>query len=58
MKCKEHTSYSMKSAEAVNRKMTDNKTAKRKRTNGQTMIYKALHRKLKFEQHDPYYERE
>jgi hypothetical protein len=48
----------MKSAEAVNRKMTDNKTAKRKRTNGQTMIYKALHRKLKFEQHDPYYKRE
>jgi hypothetical protein len=48
----------MKSAEAVNRKMTDNKTAKRKRTNGQTMIYKVLHRKLKIEQHDPYYERE
>ena len=26
--------------------MTDNEIAKRKRTNGQTMIYKVLHRKL------------
>jgi ribosomal protein S24E len=28
---------------------TDNKTAKRKKTKGQTSIYKTLHRKLKFE---------
>jgi len=27
---------------------------KRKRTKGQTMIYKTLHRKLKIEQHEPH----
>jgi len=27
---------------------------KRKRTKGQTMICKTLHRKLKIEQHEPY----
>ena len=27
--------------------------AKRKRTNGQTAIYKTVHRKLKSEQHEP-----
>jgi hypothetical protein len=27
--------------------------AKRKRTKGQTTIYKTLHRKLKIEQHEP-----
>jgi len=26
---------------------------KRKRTKGQTMIYKTLHRKLKIDQHEP-----
>jgi hypothetical protein len=29
---------------------------KRKKTNRQTTIYKTLHRKLKIEQHEPYYE--
>ena len=29
--------------------------AKRKRTKRQTMIYKALHRKLKIEQYKPHY---
>jgi len=28
--------------------------AKRKHTKGQTMIYKALHRKVNIEQHEPY----
>jgi len=28
--------------------------AKRKRTKGQTTIYKTLHRKLKIEQHEPH----
>jgi len=28
--------------------------AKRDRTQGQTMIYKTLHRKLKIEQHEPH----
>jgi len=27
---------------------------KRKRTKGQTIIYKTLHRKLKIEQHEPH----
>ena len=39
-------------AESVNRRRTDNTMAKRKRTQGQTMIYKALHRKLKIESHE------
>jgi hypothetical protein len=30
---------------------TDNTMTKRRRTTGQTMIYKTLHRKLKIEQH-------
>ena len=30
-----------------------NTMAKRKRTKGQATIYKALHRKLKMEQHEP-----
>jgi hypothetical protein len=34
-------------------KRTNNTMAKRKRTNGQTKIYKTLHRKLKIEQHEP-----
>jgi hypothetical protein len=34
--------------------MTENIIAKRKRTKGQTMIYKTLHRKLKMEQHEPH----
>jgi len=28
--------------------------AKRKKTKGQTMIYKLLYRKLKFEKHEPH----
>jgi len=32
--------------------------AKRKRTTGQTTIYKALHRKLKIGQHEPHYKPE
>ena len=36
-----------------NRSRTDNTMAKRKRTKGQTTIYKILHRKLKIEQHEP-----
>jgi hypothetical protein len=39
---------------AMAKRRTDNTMAKRKRTNGQTMIYKVLHRKLKIEQHDPH----
>ena len=38
-------------SDAVNR-MTDNTMVKRKRTKGQTMIYKTLHRKLTIEQHE------
>jgi hypothetical protein len=34
-----------------NRKGTDNTMAKGKRTNGQTTIYKTLHRKLKIKIH-------
>ena len=37
----------------VNRR-TDNILTKRKTTKGQTMIYKALNRKLKIEQHEPH----
>ena len=37
----------------VNQKRTDNAMAKRKRTTGQTMMYKLLHIKLKIEQHEP-----
>jgi len=37
-------------SESVNWR-TDNKMTKRKRTNGQTTIFKTLHRKLKIEQH-------
>ena len=40
-------------SEGVNRR-TDNINSKRKRTNGQTMIYKAIHRKLMIEQHEPH----
>jgi len=36
------------SSESVNRR-TDNTMAKRKRTKGQTTIYKTLHKKLKIE---------
>ena len=40
--------------EVVIRKRTDNTMAKKKRTPGLTMVYKALHRKLKTEQHEPH----
>jgi hypothetical protein len=36
------------------RNRTDNTMAKRKMRKEQTTIYKALHRKLKIEQHEPY----
>jgi hypothetical protein len=36
-------------SESVNRRKTDNGMTKRKRTKGQTTIYKTLHRKLKIE---------
>jgi len=39
-------------SEAINRRMTDNTMANRKRAKGQITIYKTLHRKLKKEQHD------
>jgi len=38
--------------ETVNRR-TDNTMAIRKRTKGQTMIYKRLHKKLNIELHEP-----
>ena len=41
-------------AESVNRRRTDNTTAKRKSTNEQKKIYNTLHRKLKIEQHEPH----
>ena len=39
---------------AVIRRWTDNTMAKRKGTKGQTLICKALHRRLKIEQHEPH----
>jgi hypothetical protein len=41
-------------SKADNRRRTDNQITKRKRTKGQTTIYKTLHRKLKTEQHELY----
>jgi hypothetical protein len=43
------TIKSLKKPKAVNQGSTHNTMAKRKRTKGQTMIYKTLHRKLKIE---------
>ena len=40
-------------SKAINPRNTDNTMAKRKRTKGQTMIYKTLHRKLRIERHEP-----
>jgi hypothetical protein len=40
-------------SKSVNRR-TDNTMAERKRTQGQTTIYKTPHRKLKIEQHKPH----
>jgi hypothetical protein len=37
----------------VNRRRRDNNMARRKRTKGQTTIYKILYRKLKISQHEP-----
>ena len=42
-------------SDSVYRRRIDNAMGKRKRTKGQTMIYKTLHRKLKIEQREPYY---
>ena len=44
-------------SEAVNRR-TDNIMTKRKGTKRQTMIYITLHRKIKIEQHEPYWKLE
>ena len=41
------------SSDAASRR-TDNTIANRKRTKDQTMMYKALHRKRKIEQREPY----
>ena len=43
----------MGSSEAIYRR-TENVIAKRKRTKGQTTIYKRQHRKLMIEQHEPH----
>jgi hypothetical protein len=40
-------------SEPVNQRRTGNAIAKRKKTTGQTMMYKLLHIKLKIEQHEP-----
>ena len=40
-------------SEPVNQRRTGNAMAKRKRTMGQTMMYKSLHIELKIEQHEP-----
>jgi hypothetical protein len=41
-------------SESIYRRRTDNTMAKRKRTRGQTTIYKTLHTNLKIEQHEPH----
>ena len=41
-------------SQALNRKRTENTTAKINMTNGKTTIYKLLHRKLKIEQQEPH----
>jgi len=41
-------------SKAVNRR-TDNTTTTRKTTEGQTMTYKTLPRKLNIEEHEPHY---
>ena len=38
----------------VENQRTDNTMAKRQRTEGQKLIYKTLHRKLKIEQQEPH----
>ena len=45
-------------SEVVNRRMTDKLKAKRIRTKGQTIIYKAQLRKAKTKQHEPHYKPE
>jgi hypothetical protein len=40
-------------SEVIHRR-TDTTTVKKKRSKGQTTIYKTLHRYLKIEQHEPY----
>lgn len=52
-----HTTDSKKTlkiSEGVNRR-TKTTMVKRKRTEGQTILYKALHRKRKIEQREPHY---
>jgi len=50
----DRSQFEVTKSEAVNWRMTDNTMAESKRTNEQTMIYKTLHRKLKFEPHAPH----
>jgi hypothetical protein len=38
----------------LNKRRTNNTMARRKKTIGQTMIYKILHRKLKVEKDEPH----
>jgi hypothetical protein len=45
--------WQYQTVEAINRR-TDNTIAKRKKTKGQTTIYKTLYRKLKIDQHEPH----
>ena len=40
--------------ETFNRRKTNTAMVKRKRTKGQTIMFKKLHRKLKIEQHEPH----
>jgi hypothetical protein len=44
----------MGKSEAINRRTRDNTMVKRKRTKGKTIIFKALHKNLKIEQHEPH----
>jgi hypothetical protein len=49
--CKESLKIAIGYLEVVNQRRTDNKWPKE---NGQTMMHKILHRKLKIEQHEPH----
>jgi len=40
-------------SEDVNQRTDNTMATKRKKTKGQTTIYKTLHRKLKIDQHEP-----
>ena len=51
-KCKKGLKIPKGLSETVNCRKTDNKKSKRKRTKGQTIIYKTPHRILAIEQHE------